>query len=248
MPRGRRNRRTATETTLSELKPSLATFWGDVTRNTVIWISAALLGIVLTAALAWSASQLAGQRIGLSSEPLSALGALAPPPPARHTVSRRGSPAPATHRRHAVATASPPGPMSLGCVRAARAGRVDCSGAARFDPGAGHDRAGGHDSGAGHDSAHVGGHDGSGGAPAQPALGTVVKLGGGKPAGRLGGWRRWVLGLRRRRRRGRWRQPARRLIGGRWAGERPILARVSASSPRRPPGSLRTLAIRLTNT
>ena len=57
-----------------------------MTRKTLIWTSAALLGIVLTAALAWSASQLAGQRIGLSSEPLSALGSLAPPPPAGHTA------------------------------------------------------------------------------------------------------------------------------------------------------------------
>jgi K+-sensing histidine kinase KdpD len=35
-PRGRRDRRTATEATLPGFKPSLATFWGDVTRNTVI--------------------------------------------------------------------------------------------------------------------------------------------------------------------------------------------------------------------
>lgn len=67
---------------------------GQMTRKTLIWTSAALLGIVLTAALAWSASQLAGQRIGLSSEPLSALGSLAPPPAARHTAPAGSAPRP----------------------------------------------------------------------------------------------------------------------------------------------------------
>lgn len=42
------------------------------------WALAALLGIVLTAAITWATSQLTSQRIGLSSEPVSAGGRLAP--------------------------------------------------------------------------------------------------------------------------------------------------------------------------
>ena len=77
-----------------------------MTRRTLIWTSAALLGIVLTAALAWSASQLAGQRIGLSSEPLSALGRLAPPPSAGHTAPAGSPPRPLIRPRTTTTPAS----------------------------------------------------------------------------------------------------------------------------------------------
>jgi hypothetical protein len=49
-----------------------------MTRHGFAWSLAALLGIVCAAAIAWSASLLAGQHIGLSSVPLSAVGRLAP--------------------------------------------------------------------------------------------------------------------------------------------------------------------------
>lgn len=49
-----------------------------MTRRTVLWAALALLGIAASAALAWTASQLASQRIGLSSEPLSVAAGLAP--------------------------------------------------------------------------------------------------------------------------------------------------------------------------
>ena len=49
-----------------------------MTQRTVMWGTAALLGIVATAAIAWSASQLARQPIGLLSEPLSVVRGLAP--------------------------------------------------------------------------------------------------------------------------------------------------------------------------
>ena len=110
-------------------------------RNTVIWLSAALLGIVLTAALAWSASQLAGQWIGLSSEPLSALGRLAPPPPTGHTAPTGGatpSPRSAPARPMAASTHPPPP------VPARRRHPVDSSGTAHGNPCPGicHDRSG----------------------------------------------------------------------------------------------------------
>jgi hypothetical protein len=49
-----------------------------MTRQRVMWSVTAVLGIVCAAALAWAASLVAGQHIGLASEPLSAARALAP--------------------------------------------------------------------------------------------------------------------------------------------------------------------------
>jgi hypothetical protein len=71
-----------------------------VNRHVLLWIVAAALGIVLAAALTWSASQLAGQHIGLASAPLSVQNGLAPdvhPPlvhPHRqvHVASREAPP------------------------------------------------------------------------------------------------------------------------------------------------------------
>jgi hypothetical protein len=69
-----------------------------VNRQTIAWLAAALLGIAATAAIAWTASQLAVQHIGLSSEPLSVASGLAPAqpagPPAR--PRHRGESAPET--------------------------------------------------------------------------------------------------------------------------------------------------------
>lgn len=62
-----------------------------MTRRATLWAAIALLGIAASAALAWSASQLASQRIGLSSAPLSVAAALAPPAsPRKRAVPRRG--------------------------------------------------------------------------------------------------------------------------------------------------------------
>jgi hypothetical protein len=66
-------------------------------RRTILWVLAALMGIVATATVAWSASQLATQRIGLSSEPLSVAGGLAPAGPKPLTRWHRPS-HPAEHR------------------------------------------------------------------------------------------------------------------------------------------------------
>ena len=49
-----------------------------MTRRSLLTAAVAVLGLALSAALAWSASQLAGQRIGLASEPLSVQQGLAP--------------------------------------------------------------------------------------------------------------------------------------------------------------------------
>src|SRR5579864_4918681 len=75
-------------------------------RRGILWVCAALATIAASAAVAWAASQLAAQRIGLTSEPLSVASSLAPPattskpPPARPrrpvVVHRRtAAPAPA---------------------------------------------------------------------------------------------------------------------------------------------------------
>jgi hypothetical protein len=49
-----------------------------ITQRNLMWSAAALLGIAATAAIAWAASQLARQPIGLSSDPISVANGLAP--------------------------------------------------------------------------------------------------------------------------------------------------------------------------
>jgi uncharacterized membrane protein YgcG len=62
-----------------------------MTRRATLWAAIALLGIAASAALAWSASQLASQRIGLSSAPLSVAAGLAPPAsPRKQAVPHHG--------------------------------------------------------------------------------------------------------------------------------------------------------------
>ncbi|MGH2879784.1 MAG: hypothetical protein ACRDK4_09300 [Solirubrobacteraceae bacterium] len=56
-----------------------------MSRQTAMWTLAALLGIVLTAGITWATSQLTSQRIGISSEPISAASRLAPRVIERHT-------------------------------------------------------------------------------------------------------------------------------------------------------------------
>jgi hypothetical protein len=53
-----------------------------------LWLLVAMMGIAVTAAIAWSASFLASQRIGLSSEPLAVAAELAPHPPADRQLRR----------------------------------------------------------------------------------------------------------------------------------------------------------------
>jgi ATP-dependent DNA helicase RecG len=80
-----------------------------MTRRSVATALAAVLGIAVSAALAFAASQLAGQRVGLSSEPLSVVSTLSPRarstparPSTRHSDDRTG---PA--HRHPAATRTP---------------------------------------------------------------------------------------------------------------------------------------------
>lgn len=75
---------------------------------------AAVLGIVVSAALAWAASQLAGQRVGLSSEPFSVATGLAPrvrstPAP---TSAKRGDDNPGAARRQRPAVSGAAAPQS----------------------------------------------------------------------------------------------------------------------------------------
>jgi hypothetical protein len=126
-----------------------------LTKRGLLWAVAAMLGIAITAALTWSVSLLAGQRIGLSSEPLSLIHGLAPPRPtqpqktttSRHlrSSSEAGSAqaapthaaAPASLAPHAGTPASPPpvtaassgpGPVASSVQAAAPAGGQSASG------------------------------------------------------------------------------------------------------------------------
>lgn len=81
-----------------------------MSRHTTIWALAALLGIVLTAAITWGTSQLTSQRIGISSEPISAASGLAPrqlEPRATRRTGRRPS-----KRTHTQTTSAPPAPAA----------------------------------------------------------------------------------------------------------------------------------------
>ena len=88
-----------------------------------VWVPAALLAIAVSAAVAWAASQLAGQRIGLTSEPLSVASRLAPPAqtsspakaapkshPRRAKVSR---PRPVAPARTTSSVTAPPPPVTV---------------------------------------------------------------------------------------------------------------------------------------
>jgi hypothetical protein len=78
-------------------------------RRTAVWIGAAVAGLVLAAALTTAAATLSDQRVGLSSEPLSAGDDLAPSPTASPTPTRTARPKPtrtARPRRTATPTAA----------------------------------------------------------------------------------------------------------------------------------------------
>jgi len=62
-------------------------------RRTAAWVGIALVGLVLAAGLTSAAAQLSNQRVGLSSEPLTAGDALAPTP--TPTPTRTATPRPA---------------------------------------------------------------------------------------------------------------------------------------------------------
>jgi hypothetical protein len=85
-----------------------------MSRQTAMWTLAALLGIVLTAGITWATSQLTSQRIGISSEPISAAGRLAPraievhaQPRRRKVVKRAGK-----VTVHTTTSASPVAPVT----------------------------------------------------------------------------------------------------------------------------------------
>jgi hypothetical protein len=78
-----------------------------MSRKSLLWLLAALSGIALTAGITWAASQLASQRIGLSSEPLSASGQLAPGYVATRPSARSPSVPRATYAPQHVRTAAP---------------------------------------------------------------------------------------------------------------------------------------------
>ncbi len=70
-----------------------------MSRKPIMWVLAALLGIVLTAGITWATSQLTSQRIGLASEPISAGARLAPREGTGETQVTRTSPGTGTSTR-----------------------------------------------------------------------------------------------------------------------------------------------------
>jgi len=122
-----------------------------MTRRSMATGVAAILGIVVSAALAWAASQLAGQRVGLASEPLSVATGLAPRP--RSTLprapGRRGDDHPVASRRpravvsrttadripvSPAATTSPPAAVSATPAVVTQTGTTTTSAAAAPHP------------------------------------------------------------------------------------------------------------------
>jgi septal ring-binding cell division protein DamX len=75
-------------------------------RRTAAWIGAALAGLVLAAGLTTAAAQLSNQRVGLSSEPLTAGQRLAPSATPARTPTRTPRPA-RTATPRPVRTATP---------------------------------------------------------------------------------------------------------------------------------------------
>ncbi|HST34648.1 MAG TPA: hypothetical protein VLJ80_14135 [Solirubrobacteraceae bacterium] len=78
-----------------------------MSRQTALWVLAALLGLMLTAGITWATSQLTSQHIGLSSEPISGGRRLAPAvtersAPRRTTTRKRSAPS----RRSTTSTGS----------------------------------------------------------------------------------------------------------------------------------------------
>lgn len=81
-----------------------------MTRRRILWACLAVLGVLITAAITWGTSRLAGQRIGLASEPLSVVSSLAPPLPApgpNRTPVVRHAPGRSAHRRTPSPQAGP---------------------------------------------------------------------------------------------------------------------------------------------
>ena len=89
----------------------------SLTRRGFAWAVVALLGIALAAALTWSATKLAAQRIGLSSEPLSVINGLAPTRARRPTRPKiagsqgDGEPSRATSSANGTPTSGPAPPV-----------------------------------------------------------------------------------------------------------------------------------------
>jgi hypothetical protein len=78
-----------------------------MTRRGIAWSITAILGIVCTAAVAWTAGQLAGQHIGLSSEPFAVARGLAPTDREPPGGERHTAPGPARHHRSKQRPAKP---------------------------------------------------------------------------------------------------------------------------------------------
>ncbi len=78
-------------------------------RRRIVWVGAALAGLILAAGLSSAAAQLSNQRVGLSSEPLTAGEELVPaatpsPSPTRTTTPRPARTATPAPTRTAVPT------------------------------------------------------------------------------------------------------------------------------------------------
>jgi hypothetical protein len=114
-------------------------------RRTAVWLGAALAGLVVAAGLTTAAAQLSNQRVGLSSEPLTAGDELAPTATPSPRATRTPTPRPTrtpTPRPRRTAT---PAPTQTAAPTVDDHGGDDNSGSGGDDSGRGRGRGGGDD-------------------------------------------------------------------------------------------------------
>ena len=80
-----------------------------MTRGTLMWAAAALAGLALAVGITYAAGTLSSQRIGLSSEPLSAGDRLVAPSAVRRPPRTMPQPVPRPRRPASPTTTAPPG-------------------------------------------------------------------------------------------------------------------------------------------
>lgn len=127
-----------------------------MSRNTALWALAAVCGLVLAAGMSWATSQLTGQHIGLSSEPISAGRSLAPGTAAGR--SRAKTVAPSHQRSQTSSTKSPSPATQPPTTGSGTQGSTSTESVQPAEPGARTTPAGATESGGSHDE---GGSSGS---------------------------------------------------------------------------------------
>ena len=114
-------------------------------RRTAVWLGAALAGLVVAAGLTTAAAQLSNQRVGLSSEPLTAGDELAPAPTRSPAPRATRTPSPRPTRTPRPRRTATPAPTQTPAPTADHHGGDDNSGSGGDDSGRGRGRGGGDD-------------------------------------------------------------------------------------------------------